>query len=82
MRSTCKNCEGTIFEVVEQSPTNANYKMFFVQCSTCGQPIGALEYYAGWVKMNSIEEKVKKLELKIDNLEYLLRILINNQRSR
>lgn len=79
MRSTCKHCGGQIFEVVEQSPTNANYKMFFVQCSACGQPVGVLEYYTGWVKMNNIEDKVKRLEAKLDNVERLLRILINNR---
>jgi len=80
MISTCKHCEGHNFEIVEQSPKNAAYKMFFVQCSVCGQPVGVLEYYTGWVKMNSIEEKVKKLESKIDNLDYQLRVLVNNQK--
>ena len=81
MTSACKHCGAyNSFEIVEQSPKNSKNKLFFVQCSVCGQPIGVLEYFVGWEKMNNIEEKVKRLQSTVDNVEYLLRTLINNSR--
>jgi predicted nucleic-acid-binding Zn-ribbon protein len=34
--STCIKCSGTSFEVKEQSPKHSNYKIMFIQCSSCG----------------------------------------------
>jgi uncharacterized protein (UPF0276 family) len=42
-KSKCGHCDGTSFETKEASVKNANFKLFFVQCASCGVPVAVLE---------------------------------------
>ncbi len=42
--SKCPKCESTNFEVVEDTPENSNWKMFFLRCSSCKTLISTHEY--------------------------------------
>lgn len=56
-------CDSTRFEVKENSPTRSNYKLLFVQCSSCGAVVGTMDYY-------NIGARLSELEKKIDEIKY------------
>jgi hypothetical protein len=43
--STCLKCGGHLFETVESEPMGSNFKLWFVQCATCGGVVGVTDYY-------------------------------------
>jgi len=43
--SKCPKCESTRFEIVEDTPTNSNWKYFYVRCSSCKSVISVKEYF-------------------------------------
>lgn len=43
-QSTCIKCGGHSFEAVALKVAKANFKLFAVQCSSCGGVIGLQEY--------------------------------------
>ena len=43
--STCIKCGNHIFELVEQEPINAAFRLNFVQCSSCGGVVGVLDHF-------------------------------------
>lgn len=40
--SKCPKCEGSHFEVVENTPTKSKFILHFVQCATCGCVVGVV----------------------------------------
>jgi hypothetical protein len=77
--SNCLKCNGTQFTVVTQSPSGTEFKLNFVQCSSCGTPIGVLEFYnIGTIlteqeklltemssQLSMMENKLKNIETKV-----------------
>jgi hypothetical protein len=59
--STCGHCGGTRFEVKEVVPNGLNYKLFFVQCASCGVPIGSMEYMSISTMIHTQNEAIKKI---------------------
>ena len=43
--STCVKCGNSSFEVKENSPSKSNYKLMFIQCSSCGGVVGVMDYF-------------------------------------
>lgn len=66
MISQCTNCNSTMFELVECAPNGSSYKMFFVQCSSCGGVVSSMEYYASFAKIEELEKKVNILQTTVD----------------
>jgi transcription initiation factor IIE alpha subunit len=73
MISKCGKCSSLSFELVEQAPRGSKYKLLFVQCASCGAPVGVLEYFNSGVQIENTNKKIQSLENKIDNIEYILR---------
>ena len=72
----CIKCGGHYFEVVEHEPRGSNFKNIFVQCSSCGTPVGVMDYYNIGSLMKKQEDKLDELTSKMERLEgILLRIL-------
>jgi len=42
--SKCGACGGRTFEIKLVEPNDSRYKMYFVQCASCGVPVGVMEY--------------------------------------
>ncbi|RYD83029.1 MAG: hypothetical protein EOP53_02005 [Sphingobacteriales bacterium] len=61
--SKCPKCEGSSFEIKENSPRHSNFKLLFVQCSSCGTVVGTMDYY-------NIGARLSEIEKKIDNINY------------
>lgn len=43
-RSTCMKCGHTKFELVQNTPKDSNFKLYFVQCASCGGVVGVQEW--------------------------------------
>jgi ssDNA-binding Zn-finger/Zn-ribbon topoisomerase 1 len=54
--STCPKCNSTRFEVKENSPSGSNYRLAFVQCSSCGCVVGVLDF----VNIGDLGNKILK----------------------
>jgi predicted nucleic-acid-binding Zn-ribbon protein len=54
--SKCPHCQSSSFELKEVSPSKSNFKLFFVQCGSCGAPFGVTEY----LNVTSMLEKQNK----------------------
>lgn len=64
--STCVKCGGSFFEIVEKEPIKSNYKLIFVQCSTCGGVVGVLDYLNIGHRTQILEEQIEKISDKLD----------------
>lgn len=73
MISKCVKCENTSFEMKENSPIGSRFKLLFVQCYSCGTPIGAMEYFNSGSQIEIVTKKIQNLENKLDNIESLIR---------
>ncbi|OGU66046.1 MAG: hypothetical protein A2499_15800 [Stygiobacter sp. RIFOXYC12_FULL_38_8] len=60
--SKCPSCGNYTFELKENEPRNSNYKMFFIQCTSCGSVISATDYYSAGVLLKEQEEKINRIE--------------------
>jgi hypothetical protein len=81
MFSNCAKCGGMQFKLVEQSPQDSRFKVFFVQCSACNVPIGVMDYNNASVMLENIDKKILDIESnlssRLNNIEYVLRQLAN-----
>jgi len=80
--SKCAKCSGTFFEVREAEPRGAHYKQIFVQCSSCGTPIGVVPYYDPGAlskdnqkAIGELTKDVKALRRDVSNLQALVQQL-------
>ena len=55
---TCGKCGGTLFEVVQQEPLRSEFKLMFVQCSSCGNVVGVLDYFNIGQLLHELAEKL------------------------
>ncbi|MDH0032043.1 MULTISPECIES: hypothetical protein [unclassified Acinetobacter] len=70
-RSKCGSCGSSTFELVEQDRIrNSNFKLTFVQCSSCGVPIGVMDYYNIGDRLNDLEKRLKNIESTIGNVDH------------
>ncbi len=60
--SKCPQCSSTSFEAVEHTPKNSNFKLQFIQCSSCGSVVGVMDY---WNIGASLEKIAKKLNMNL-----------------
>ena len=66
MISKCGSCGGARFELKENSPSKSNFKINFVQCVSCGVPVGVIDYYDVHSKLNEIAQKIEDIEQKLN----------------
>lgn len=43
--SMCPRCESHRFELKENTPTGSGYRMYFIQCASCGAVVGVTPYH-------------------------------------
>ena len=56
--SKCPKCDNGYFEVTENSPSKSNFKLLFVQCSSCGSVVGTMDYWNIGTLLKELEQKV------------------------
>jgi hypothetical protein len=58
LQSKCAHCQNVRFELSEEAPENSAFKVYFVRCAGCKNPIGILPYQDTNTKIDSLEEKL------------------------
>jgi hypothetical protein len=66
--SKCPKCESTIFEMIENTPHHSNYKLQFIQCSSCKTVIGVMDFYNIGYKLEQLEKQIEEMDNKINSL--------------
>lgn len=57
--SKCPKCDGSIFELaLKDNIKGANFKMYFVQCASCGTVIGVADYLDTASLLDKIAKKL------------------------
>jgi len=56
--STWVKCGSTSFEIKENSPKGSQFKLMFVQCSSCGGVVAVMDYYNIGVLIHSLAKKL------------------------
>ena len=67
--STCVKCGSHSFEVVQQSPAHAQFKLFFVQCSACGGVVGVQDFYNLGSLLKDQEGQINSVKSTLSNIE-------------
>jgi len=60
--SKCPKCESSQFEVKQNSPTYSQFKLYFVQCSSCGAVVGAMDFYNIGARISELEKKIEEIK--------------------
>jgi len=68
--STCGKCGNHMFRVQKSEPSGSTFVVYFVQCSSCGTPVGVLEYANSAALLQGIEQKINGLTSKIQQISY------------
>lgn len=76
-RSTCVKCGGSMFETVEQSPRGSNFKLIFIQCSSCGGVVGVMDYFNIGAKVENLEKDLGKVNQLVQNTNANVRNIID-----
>ena len=66
--STCAKCGNDSFEVKEAKIKGTTFKHYFVQCSSCGAPIGILENDNATENFFAIRKELADLKYQIAQL--------------
>jgi predicted nucleic-acid-binding Zn-ribbon protein len=66
--SKCGHCDCTSFETKEASVKGANFKLFFVQCASCGVPVAVLEAGNSTQGFLDMEKEIRLLKEQIARL--------------
>lgn len=80
--SRCMKCGNGFFEVVEKEPSGSNFIVMFVQCSSCGNPIGVMDYFNIGSIVNKLEQRLEILETQCANIDHNIRIIAQMLRSK
>lgn len=71
--SKCGSCGHGRFEVKEVSPNNSRYRLYFVQCASCGVPVGVQEYHNIGAQIAPVTQTLDGLGRQLQDLEYQIR---------
>ena len=74
--SKCASCGNTGFEIKDVSPAGAGYKLKFIQCSSCGVPIGVVDHANIGAFLKTQETEIQSIELRLSQIERKLDQLI------
>ncbi len=62
--STCAKCGNHSFSLVETEPAGSRVKWHFVQCSSCGVPVGVVDFFPN----SAITRRMEKLDKNVGAL--------------
>lgn len=67
--SKCSGCGSSYFEIKAVEPRGSQYKLFFVQCSSCGIPVSTEDYYNTGAQLETTQKKLDELDARIRRIE-------------
>lgn len=65
-KSACHSCGSNLFEVLEKDLQGARHAFIFVQCASCGSPVGALESPSIGARLGEQAERIRDLANTLD----------------
>lgn len=77
MMSKCGHCGGFTWELHEESPNGAAFKVNFIRCAMCKVPVGVMDYFDIHTKVDRVERLTKGLG---DSLTGMLTVIDGNIR--
>jgi hypothetical protein len=63
--SKCPKCNNGFFEVKLVEPRGSRYKQNFVQCSSCGAPIGVVGFFDTGAQLEEQGQEITKLQKQV-----------------
>lgn len=78
--STCVKCGSHLFKVQRTEPHGSAYVLYFVQCTSCGVPVGVLEAENVGAKLDILERKINQLSGELSNISHQISSLQNQHR--
>lgn len=82
MSSTCAKCGGHSFKIEMKEPAGSRYKFNFVQCSSCGTPVGVVDYFNTGAQLEEQKRELGSLEMRLSTIENLLQQVVHALRQR
>ena len=61
----CPKCDKTQFEFIEDTPTNSNWKYYYLRCSSCKTFLQVLPFHDTNSKIERLQEDINKIKTKI-----------------
>lgn len=65
--STCGKCGAHAFEVVGFTPVGEGFKMAFVQCSSCGVPVGVVDLI-GRAQIEAVAMQIRGIDERLTRI--------------
>jgi len=65
-RSKCPSCSTSNFELALNTPRGSNYKVYLLQCSSCGAVVSHLPFFDAATMIDELE---KKLDQRLNAIE-------------
>ena len=72
----CPHCDGAFFEIKEAAPRGAAYKSVFIQCSSCGAPFAAQDYFNVGALLKEQEGLIENLSRKVDQMDHNVQTIL------
>lgn len=69
--STCGKCGAHAFEVVGFTPVGDGHRLAFVQCSSCGVPIGVVDL-SGRAQTEAVAAQVRGIDERLTRIARVL----------
>ena len=63
--SKCGSCGGHLFQLHEVTPSGAAFRYQFIQCTTCGVPVTAVEWTNVGAGLEAIENRLDRIEARL-----------------
>ena len=79
--SNCAKCGGFSFKVVTQEPLDSNYKLNFVQCSSCNAPVGVVDFHNNGAQLAEQKKQIASLASDISSMKQTLEKMARDLRK-
>jgi hypothetical protein len=66
---SCSKCGNSYFELADQVPSGSNYKLKFVQCSSCNATAGVMDFYNLGQMLKEQQELLEEINSRLSSLE-------------
>jgi predicted nucleic-acid-binding Zn-ribbon protein len=70
--TSCGKCDGSSFKLHEVTVTGAAYRMYAVQCTSCGTPIGVTEFFDNGSLLKKQEKAIADLQSKVSGMSHTI----------